>query len=81
MNLLDLAGVLVALALVEYIQAPIAPILVHFFVRETPPEVGAFHSMKPSIIWVVRVRARVVTAAAATSLTASSSSTAAKSSL
>ena len=42
-----------------------------------PPEVGSVHSMEPAIIWVVLVRARVVTTADATAPPTASSSAAA----
>ena len=76
-----MAGVLVTLALVEYIQAPISLGLVKLFSGEIPPEVGSVHSMKPAIGWVVPVRSRVVTAAAATAPPVDTSSAAATSSL
>ena len=73
---MDVVGVLVTLALGEYIQAPITPSLVKFFSIEMPSEVGSVHSMKPSIVWVVPVRSKVVTATDATSPPAVSSSAA-----
>ena len=76
-----MSGVLVALALVEYIQVPIAPSLVKLFSGEVLPEVGAVHSMKLAISWIVHVRSRVVTAMSATSLPAAYSSATATSSL
>ena len=64
LKLLNMAGVLITLALIEYIQAPITPSLVKLFAVEKSREVGAFHSMESSVSWVVIVRARVVTAKA-----------------
>ena len=81
MNLLDVAGVLVTLALVEYIHAPIAPSIVKFFSRETPSEVGTLHSRRPASDWVVPVRSIVVTSVASTSPPAAFFSTTATSSL
>ena len=65
---MDMAGVLITLALVENIQAPIAPGLVNLFAVKRPPEFKEVHSMETAIIGVVLVRSRVVANAAATSL-------------
>ena len=75
------AGVLVTIALIECIQAPIDPSLVEISPGEMPLEVGAVHSIKPAIGWIMPVSSRVVTAAAATSFTAAYFSVAATSSL
>ena len=81
LNLVDVAGILITLALVEYIQAPIAPSHVKFFTREMPTEVRSVHSMKPATIWVVFVRDRVVTTADATAPPTASSFAAATASI
>ena len=81
MKILDVAGVLITLALVENIQATIPPGLVKFFSGEIPLEVGSLHSIETSSIWVVLIRSRFVAAASNTSPPAASPSASATSSI